>query len=262
MDVKGSYMVLGGTALVSMGIGAVSGFFYAQKRAEFKYSEIAATEIAEAKDFYMRLSKKAKFATPESAAKSLGVEQKPVKPSPKQEKAVEALVRYKGDGEVLEDISTQMTNVVSRNIFEEAQLHAEDDFDYAAEQKIRDEDPSLPYVISFEEYMENDQEHEQSTLTFFAGDDILTDEKDQPIDDVEHTIGESSLTRFGHGSKDSKIVYVRNDRIDLDFEVVLSQGSYAEEVMGFIQHSDNQGSRRRENNERRPKNRKFRDTDE
>lgn len=256
-------MILAGTALVSASIGAVSGFFYAQKRAEFKYSEIAATEIAEAKNFYMRLSKKAQFSTPESAAKNLGVSQETVKPSPKQEKAVEALVRYKGDGEVIEDVSKQMEEpVVTRNIFEEAQLHAEDDFDYAEEQKVRDEDPSLPYVISFEEYMENDQEHEQVSLTFFAGDDVLTDEKDQPIDDVEHTIGEMSLTRFGHGSKDSKIVYVRNDKIDLDFEVILSQGKYAEEVLGFIQHSDVQGSRQRENHERRPKNRKFRDTDE
>ena len=256
-------MVLGGTALISLGIGAVSGFYYAQKRAEFKYSEIAATEIAEAKDFYSRLNKKAQFSTPESAAKNLGVSQETVKPNPKQEKAVEAMIRYKGDGEVIEDVSKEMEEpVFTQNIFEEAQLHAEDDFDYAEEQKVRDEDPSLPYVVSLEEYMENESDHHQVSLTFFAGDDVLTDEKDQPIDDVEHTIGETSLTRFGRGSKDSKIVYVRNDKIDLDFEVILSKGSYTEEVMGFLKHSDVQGSRQRENFERRPKNRRFRDSDE
>jgi hypothetical protein len=86
--------------------------------------------------------------------------------------------------------------------------------------------------------MESEPGYQQVTITFFEGDDVLSDERDQVIEDIEETVGVENLKQFGHGSKDPKIVYIRNDRLELDFEVVQSQNKYVEEVLGFVQHSD------------------------
>jgi hypothetical protein len=86
--------------------------------------------------------------------------------------------------------------------------------------------------------MENEPDHIQHTLTYFEGDDVLTDEEDQPINETDDTVGNANLLKFGHGSKDNNIVYVRNEKLDLDFEITRSKGSYIKEVLGFIQHDD------------------------
>jgi len=46
-------------------------------------------------------------------------------------------------------------------------------------------------------------------------------------------VGERNLNLFGHGSNDASVVYVRNDKLELIFEVVRSPNSFAEEVHGF-----------------------------
>jgi hypothetical protein len=45
------------------------------------------------------------------------------------------------------------------------------------------------------------------------------------------------LDRFGHGSNDPSIVYIRNDTLEIIYEVVKSPHYYAEEVHGF-KHED------------------------
>ena len=46
MNVKESYLILGVTAVVSLGLGAISGFLFARKQLETKYDEMAVNEIA------------------------------------------------------------------------------------------------------------------------------------------------------------------------------------------------------------------------
>jgi hypothetical protein len=67
-----------------------------------------------------------------------------------------------------------------------------------------------------------------------------------PIPDVNATVGDGNLDRFGHRSKDPRVVYIRNEKLGIEYEVCKSDGSYAEEVGGFIKHDN------------RPKIRKFR----
>jgi hypothetical protein len=52
------------------------------------------------------------------------------------------------------------------------------------------------------------------------------------VPDVEEVVGEENMERFGVGSDDNSIVYIRNDKLDVAFEVVLDQRSYAQVVMG------------------------------
>lgn len=78
-----------------------------------------------------------------------------------------------------------------------------------------------PYVISPDEYDENDYETE--TLYYYP-DGVLTDVYDNPITDVEETVGKESLTRFGEYEEDS--VFVRNDDLETDYEILLQADNY------------------------------------
>jgi hypothetical protein len=79
---------------------------------------------------------------------------------------------------------------------------------------------------------------------YYDGDDILTDDDNRPIDNKDQLVGENNLTKFGHGSRNSYIVYIRNELLGLDMEVVLRHASFVEEVHG-LKHSDQRSRRRR-----------------
>ena len=80
-----------------------------------------------------------------------------------------------------------------------------------------------PYVISPDEYGENDYDCE--SLTYYA-DGVLTDDWDHPIEDVEGLVGVESLTHFGEYEEDS--VYVRNDRYKTDYEILKDLRNFSE----------------------------------
>ena len=53
------------------------------------------------------------------------------------------------------------------------------------------------------------------------------DEDDSPIVDIEYLVGEDSLDHFGEYEDDS--VFVRNDDLKTDFEILLDEASYYDE---------------------------------
>ena len=107
----------------------------------------------------------------------------------------------------------------------------EDDWDWQAELEVRT--PDAPYVIHRTEYEavtdDDGISYSKSTLTYYQGDDVLVDDQDVPIYNYEKTA--SPLT-FGKGSQDPSIVYIRNERLEADYEVLLDHGHYAVEVLG------------------------------
>lgn len=80
-----------------------------------------------------------------------------------------------------------------------------------------------PYVISTDEYAAMDG-YEASTLTYFR-DGILADENYDMITDIEDTIG-NALERMDQYGEDC--VYVRNERLRMDYEVVRNMRTYRE----------------------------------
>lgn len=83
-----------------------------------------------------------------------------------------------------------------------------------------------PKVIKPEEFGEKEDEgYDTISLTYYA-DGVLTDDMDNPIVDVESMVGEDSLTHFGEYEDDS--VFVRNDRIKADIEILLDMRKYSD----------------------------------
>lgn len=85
---------------------------------------------------------------------------------------------------------------------------------------------SKPYVISPEEFGEF-EDYEKISLTYYM-DQILADENDELVEDVEGVVGFESLTHFGEYEDDS--VFVRNDRLKCDYEILLDQRTYSDVV--------------------------------
>lgn len=85
---------------------------------------------------------------------------------------------------------------------------------------------SKPTVISPDEFGEID-EYEQISLTYYI-DGSLADDNDELIEDVDGTIGFESLNHFGEYEDDS--VFVRNDRLKCDYEILLDQRNYSDVV--------------------------------
>ena len=216
-------LIVIGTATVSLGIGVASGFFFARKQLEEKYEKLSKQEIAEAKKFYSVLHKKGAYETPESAVKSrLG-------------DATEALTTYQG---LNDDHQERVT--VDENIFANPPpILKSEAFDYDEEVKHRSVE--APYILSKEEFFQDELEHEQNTLTYYEGDEVLADDRDDILDDVDMMVGLDNLQRFGYGSGDNNIVYIRNEKLMQDFEVIRSKGKYSEEVAGFDSEKSDDG---------------------
>lgn len=114
------------------------------------------------------------------------------------------------------------------NILEYAEkLKKENYTNYSGMGNRKEEQTSMeekPYVISPEEFGEF-EEYEKISFSYYA-DQVLADENDELIEDVEDIIGIESLTHFGEYEPDS--VFVRNDRLKCDYEILMDQRTYSE----------------------------------
>lgn len=110
------------------------------------------------------------------------------------------------------------------NIFREDQDH----WDYEEEERNR-QDPTKPYIIHVDEFFANEKGYIQSTLQYYQGDNILCDEQDVPVYNPEKIVGK---LEFGHGSNDPNVVYVRNEKLEVEWEILLDHGHFQTEVLG------------------------------
>ena len=80
-----------------------------------------------------------------------------------------------------------------------------------------------PYIIDHEEFGEID-DYEQITCYYYA-DGVLATKYDEPIGNIDDVIGLDALKHFGDFVENA--VFVRNDRLRADYEVLMSAQNYA-----------------------------------
>ena len=103
------------------------------------------------------------------------------------------------------------------------------DLGYASPLNMEEKKESMKkegtYVIPPDDFGETGYKTE--SLTYYA-DKILTYETDEVIDDVDYLIGSESLNCFGEYEDDS--VFVRNEDLKTDFEILLDMRKYSDVV--------------------------------
>ena len=85
---------------------------------------------------------------------------------------------------------------------------------------------SKPYIIAPEDFGEADG-YETISLTYYS-DGTITDDDDNPVENPEDSIGspERIVQHFGEYEDDS--VFVRNDKLKCDYEILRDQRVYSE----------------------------------
>lgn len=137
----------------------------------------------------------------------------------------------------------------TRNVFRERERSVPYEWIAAEERKRRS--PDRPYVIHQDERNEIEG-YSEISYTYYSADDVLCNERDEVVDpaDRDNLIGEANLERFGHGCDDPMIVHIRNDNLEIVYEIIKSPNSFAEEVHGFTHEGWDRGNvekmRRRE----------------
>ena len=86
-----------------------------------------------------------------------------------------------------------------------------------------------PYIISPEEFGDFD-EYTKLSLTYYS-DEVLADENDEIVDDIDETVGADFADHFGEYEDDS--VFVRNDRLKCDYEILRDNRSYSDVTGGY-----------------------------
>lgn len=251
----------------------VAGYFAMKRRLENKlrkeYDEQFDAEVAEMREHYSRLNKSGPFESPEAAVEELltkeagqalrnyGNRTVKIEGDP----VVDVRASEVTDAELVDDPDfeerpevnvTELRERMQRgpvtveergqNIFVDGNpLTGEEEWDQ--EEIDRAIAAGEPHVISHDAFMENPDGWDTSTLTYYNGDDTLADDQDVPIPDIEETVGSENLSKFGQGSRDRNVVYVRNPKVEVLFEITFHAGEFSKEVAGF-QHSAPIGLRR------------------
>lgn len=120
----------------------------------------------------------------------------------------------------------EVTNV---NVFD---LDESDGDAWDLQRELDSRDDLFPYIISDEEFLENELEHAQSRIFYYDEDAVVAYESDVIMTDAEEVLDLDNL-KFGYGSSDRNVVYIRNVRIEMDFQVLRVSGSYSKTVAGF-----------------------------
>lgn len=206
---------MAGAAVVGAGIGYFVGYKILEKRLAEAFDERLEQETSKMREFYEVVKKP--YATPEEAVEAL-IPEAPEGQDPREK-----------------NLKTAYHKIVKK---EYVDAQADEQEAAAAVEEIHNifdkpaPDPREPYVIAEDDFMGNDNGFGQSTLTWYAVDDVLVDERDEIIASPNDTIGEKFRTQFGEDSRDQNIVYIRHEKLGLEFEVVRSEGSYKREVLG------------------------------
>ena len=180
--------------LISVGFfisGAAVGSIVTWQFLKTKYEEIAQEEIDSVKQTYAKREEKRQFIESKKSSETTGD------------------MTYEKD----EVIRTEAVKEVNRII---------EDNNYTSD--INEVTRDQHYIIRPDEFGEYD-DYDAISLTYYA-DHILTDEDDEIVEDIEDKIGFDALSHFGEYEEDS--VFVRNDRIKCDYEILLDQRKYSE----------------------------------
>ena len=102
--------------------------------------------------------------------------------------------------------------------------------DWSYEEEFNKRDGEAIYILHRDEFFAEETGWSQTTLTWYDGDSVLCDERNEPVRKHEEVVGED--LRFGHGSGDANVAYIRNENIEAEYEVIFDPGSYSVEVMG------------------------------
>lgn len=217
--------------VIMFAVGAAVGSAVTWKLVKTKYEQIAEEEIASVKDEllgqreeYTNLMVKMKKQLKESAT------YESLQNSDEAAAEEEDNEYYPDDDErdFTEQEKQQIEYYKITSKYRASEDNGDDENGKEGDEGEDDEVPYIngPYVISPEDFNCSPPGYNAQTLDYFA-DGVLADDWGVILD-LDETIGEDAINHFGEYVDD--IVYVRNERTEIDYEVTRDPRTYAEVV--------------------------------
>lgn len=215
-----------GFMLVGLGVGAAIGFYfgyrYNREKLKMEAYEDMEAELQTIREYYGRTNKpeleniveERGYVTPEPP-------ETPVRPLPAPVPVAEP-----------EPFSPPTQPITPLEEVGAEKKTKDKDVGWSYPVELQRRTPNTPYIIHQDEYMANESEFSQVTLTYYEGDDVLADTDDSIITNRLQIIGDH-LGRFGHGSDDWDVLYIRNPHLEMEYEVCRVQKSFEVEVEGL-----------------------------
>lgn len=173
------------TTVMAFAVGAAAGVAATWKFFEEKYARIAQEEIDSVKEVFSKRDRK---------------EVQPEKTEPVVEATIE-------NPKELIAINKRVSAIIDYS-------------GYSSSQDEKPEEPK-PYVIPPEAFGELEEEGYANVSLTFCSDQVVIDDNNDILEDVNDVIGFESLSHFGEYEDDA--VYVRNDKLRCDYEILLDQ---------------------------------------
>lgn len=86
------------------------------------------------------------------------------------------------------------------------------------------------YPISPAQFCNTRNYYDKVSLSYFTDDDVVSDEKDNVMDNYEEVLGNLKEDLEGYPDHLS-IYYIRNEKLEIDYEISIVEGSYRHEVL-------------------------------
>lgn len=196
------------TKLFIFAAGALVGSFAAWRYAKKYYQKIADDEIESMKEWLAR------------RVDEYGIDDKPEEKTP-DENANPASPSAKPD---LKEYAAMLKDLGYADYTDYARKPEANNAPKEAEEEEVEDTSDYIYVIKPEIFGEEDG-YEEVSLTHYA-DGVLTDEQDNPIEDVDGMVGADYADYFGVYEDDS--VFVRNELLKTDFEILADQRNFSD----------------------------------
>lgn len=141
----------------------------------------------------------------------------------------EATVKNESESEEKKDDTIPDADTLKelyRKVLEKSKYSEDKDYGFEMNHYTNMDDISAkpPYVVSPEEFGNADG-YDIISLNYYV-DGVLADDWNDPIEDIEGTVGRDSLNHFGEYEDDS--VFVRNDRLKVEYEILLSSRKFSD----------------------------------
>lgn len=197
-------------------LGAAAGAAGAWYILKDRYAQIAQEEIDSVKEAFLR-----RYSDPKKKDDSLTEDISDEKPEEEPTRATD-MIKQEAD-EIIEkhDYTAYSTKPDISEVAKQVLSKKENGVKVDA-----------PYIIPPEEFGEF-EDYETIELTFFK-DHIIADDELEIVEEVDRIIGFESLNHFGEYEDDA--IFVRNDSLKCDYEVLLDDRTYAEAFASHPHH--------------------------
>jgi hypothetical protein len=220
--------ILAGSTVLSAAAGSAVTYVFTKKQLDKKLDTLISEEVEKTRQHYAKMYKKDEYASLDNLAA----------PIQQYEEKLEVTEENMAEVALISEIDY---NKISRKkAMKTEPSHSEEEWDQEAEDAKRE--LLHIYPISHEEFVNT--ELETQCWSYFEDDDVMVGQEDALIDGYESLVGDDAVLMFGYGSKSNNVVYIRNENIGMDFEIVRHLTGYSASVLG-LSHSDDSGKIRK-----------------